>query len=412
MITILCSGSRGDIQPYLALAKELKQLGNKVQIAAGKSFQEFIESYDIDFYPLSADYKSVDIDPKLLEAAGNSTSPFKMLLTFNKMKKYARLLVDEMYEACLGSELIIYHPGCTMGYFAAEKMGIPSVLASPFPMLKTKEVSSVIAYGKSKMKPKNSYLLLQSMLWMASKNGVASYWKEKFGTLPDHFGCPFECVDKRHPSIVSCSNYVFQRPGDWNENVYQYGYWFLGKNDNYVPSKELQNFLEHGDRPIYFGFGSVYNENEKENFIKIVLEALKETGKRGILCGMGNIKDLPQSIIAIDDIPHTWLFPKCAAVCHHGGAGTSATGFAAGVPSIIIPFSNDQFAWAHRSYDIGVGSYPIYKKNLCADKLTEAINFALTKPIKETAKNLGQLISTENGAKDCATVISRLIGSE
>ena len=83
------------------------------------------------------------------------------------------------------------------------------------------------------------------------------------------------------------------------------------------------------------------------------------------------IENLPETIIAIGSIPHSWLFKRVSAVCHHGGAGTTAAGFKAGVPSIIIPFSNDQFAWAHRAYDLGVGSKPIYRKDLTADKLAD-----------------------------------------
>ena len=409
MITILCAGSQGDIQPYIALAQELKILGKDVRIAVGKSFEGFIKGYDIEYYELSTDYKSVDVDPKLLESAQNSTNPLKMLFTFNKMKKYSRIMVDDMYEACQGSELIVYHPGCTIGYFVAEKMGIPSVLASPFPMLATKEVASIIAYGKIKLPIKVTYRLLQEMLWMASKTGIISFWKEKFGKLPDNFGCPFERIDKNHPSVVACSNYVFDRPSDWNENIHQYGYWFPKEKDDYIPSQELADFLAMGEKPIYFGFGSVFNNKDKDNFVKIVIESIQKTGHRGIICGMGSIDNLPDNIIAIESIPHTWLFDKCAAVCHHGGAGTSAAGFAAGVPSIIIPFSNDQFAWAHRSFDIGVGAYPIYKKQFNTERLVNAINYVLSDNVIQTAKKLGDAIATENGARDCAVIISQII---
>ncbi|KAL1110017.1 hypothetical protein AAG570_014181 [Ranatra chinensis] len=408
MITILCSGSRGDIQPYLALAQEIKKLGKGVRIAAGKSFADFVAGYEIDFYPLSADYKSVDIDPKLIKAAQNSTNPLKMMLTFNKMKKYAKLVVDEMYEACQGSDLIVYHPGCTIGYFAAEEMQVPSILASPFPMLETKEVASIIAYGKTRLPIKLTYKLMQGMLWTASKTGVELFWKEKYGKLPRNWGCPFERVDARHPSIVSCSNFVFSRPTDWDKNIYQYGYWFLKENDDYKPPVELTDFLAKGEKPIYFGFGSVFSSKDKDNYVKWVTEALENTGNRGIICGMGSIESLPSNILAIDSIPHTWLFPKCSAVCHHGGAGTSATGFAAGVPSIIVPFSNDQFAWAHRAFDIGVGSKPIYKKRLSTKRLSEAIDFSLSKEIVENARKLQENIASENGARDCAAVIVKL----
>lgn len=149
MITILCSGSRGDFQPYIALARQLKKLGKEVRITSSKSFEGFIRSYGIDVYPISADSDTIKIDPKLMKAAGSSDNPLKMLMTFNKMKEYGIYMVNDFYSACEGSELIIYHPGCSVGYFAAQKFGIPSVLASPFPMNKTKEHLSVVMYGKT-----------------------------------------------------------------------------------------------------------------------------------------------------------------------------------------------------------------------------------------------------------------------
>lgn len=124
---------------------------------------------------------------------------------------------------------------------------------------------------------------------------------------------------------------------------------------------------------------------------------------------MGRPENLPENIIAVDRISHTWLFEQVLAVCHHGGAGTTAAGFKAGVPSIIIPFSNDQFAWAHRAYDLGVGAKPIYKKNLTVARLVEAILFAATEPILANAKNLSRKISSENGAVDSAHIITECL---
>ena len=405
MITILCAGSRGDFQPYIALAQELQKLGKEVRIVGGKSFEDFIKSYGIGFYPLSVDYQTAYIDPKMLQEAQSSDNPLKMLLTFNKMKKYVLGLTEEMYYACVDSELIIYHPGATIGYFAGEMLGIPSVLASPFPMHKTKEVASVIAYGKTKMPIKLSYTLLQSMLWMAGKTGVTAFLKKKNGKLPKGFARPFEKVDKRHPALVSCSNFVFPRPEDWNENIHQNGYWFVEEQIEYAPTKELDEFLSKGDKPVYIGFGSVFNTVQKDKTVKLIIEAIHKCGKRAIISGMGSIGNLPEAIIAIGSIPHSWLFKRVSAVCHHGGAGTTAAGFKAGVPSVIIPFSNDQFAWAHRSHYLGVGSKPIYRKDLTADKLAVAIEFALSNNIVTNSRTLGQNIATENGARDSAQVI-------
>ncbi|MDP3563371.1 MAG: glycosyltransferase, partial [Methanoregula sp.] len=147
MVTILCSGSRGDFQPYIALAQELKKAGVPVRIAAGESFHAFVQQYGVDIYPLTIDYKTVDLDQRFLKQAQSADNPLKMLFAFHKMKDLITDSVDEMYAACAGSDLIVYHPGCAIGYFAAEHMAIPSVLAAPFPMHRTKEVASVIAYG-------------------------------------------------------------------------------------------------------------------------------------------------------------------------------------------------------------------------------------------------------------------------
>lgn len=408
MITLLCSGSRGDIQPYIALAQQLIQLNKSVRIVSGKSYESFITAYGIDFYPLSMDYQSSDIDPKLIQEAQSSDNPLKMLLTFNKMKNYVVGLTGEMFNACKGSELIIYHPGCSIGYFAGEILGIPSVLASPFPMHKTTEILSIIAYGKTKMPKAMSYSLLQGLLWMAGKTGVVSFLKSEFGKLPEKFGNPFERVDSTHPAIVSCSNYVFPRPKDWNRNIHQYGYWFVEEN-NYQPNHEITEFISNGTKPIYIGFGSVFNQRHKDEIIQIIVETLKRTHQRAIVSGMGELNNHYDTILSVHDVPHSWLFNQVSLVCHHGGSGTTAAGFRAGVPSVIIPFSNDQFAWAHRAYDLGVGSYPIYRKNLSVDTFVEAINFALSEPIIENSKLLSQHIESENGAKVCAHVIIKLL---
>jgi sterol 3beta-glucosyltransferase len=409
MITILCSGSRGDFQPYIALAQQLKKFDKDVRITGSRSFEGFIRGYGIDFYPIEADIETLHVDPKLLKAAGSADNPLKMLLAFNKMKEFGVYMVNDFYAACEGSELIIYHPGCTIGYFAAQKFGIPSVLASPFPMHKTKEYLSVVMYGKAKpnrLTKKISYAMIQGMLWMASKDSVKGFLKNRFGTKPENFSCPYEQhTDKKHPAIVSCSNFVFGRPADWNENIHQNGYWFVEETSEYTPSKELATFLAAGEKPVYIGFGSMTALDKHDYLAEIAAEAITKSRKRGIICGMGKPDNLPKNIIAIDSIPHSWLFERVSAVCHHGGAGTTAAGFKAGVPSIIIPFSNDQFAWAHRSYDLGVGAKPISKKELTSDKLAAAIRFALTDQIVANAKTLGKKIATENGAMECAQII-------
>lgn len=124
---------------------------------------------------------------------------------------------------------------------------------------------------------------------------------------------------------------------------------------------------------------------------------------------MGEGKNLSSNMFAVDSIPHSWLFLKVSAVCHHGGAGTTAAGFKAGVPSIIVPFSNDQFAWAHRAYDLGVGTKPLNRKKLNARDLADAITAANSDRMKDHAAKLAEQIAGENGAEACAQVIADLL---
>lgn len=412
MITIICAGSRGDYQPYIALAQQLKKLDLQVRISGSSKVENFVKSYGIDYFPIEDDFEKLGVDQNIIKKAQSADNPLKMLLTFNKMKKYGVKIAQETYSSLEGSELIIYHPGCTIGYFAAQEMGIPSVLATPFPMHKTYDYLSVINYGKvksTKLNKKISYKMLQSMLWLASSTTVKKHWKKHFKRLPKNFSNPYEKINVKHPAVVSCSNFVFSRPKDWNENIHQNGYWFVEEDRDYTPSKDLSDFLSKGEKPVYIGFGSVFNDEEKNKLVTLIIDALNKCNKRGIICGMGKIDNLPSNLIAVDNIPHTWLFKNISVVCHHGGAGTTAAGFNAGVPSVIIPFSNDQFAWAHRAYELGVSSKPIYKKDLTSYKLVEGINFALTKEIVNNAKILSKNIATENGAVDCAKVIARMI---
>lgn len=415
MITILCSGTRGDVQPYIALAQELKKLGLSPRIASGRAFGDFVRGYGIDFYPIEVDHESAGVDPKVVKEAQKADNILKMFGSFRKLRKYGIHMVEKYHDACLGSEAIIYHPGLTIGYFMAGRLGIPAILASPFPLHRTSSRPSVILYGKvppNAIMNRLSYRILQGMLWMASESSLKPFWKGRYGQLPRNFAMPFERHDNpRNPALVSCSNRIFDRPGDWNPNVHQHGYWTVEEPAPYRPDPELAAFLEKGDRPVYVGFGSMFDKADTEKVGRIVIEALRLAGRRGVLGGMGGIANLPDSVITVENVPHTWLFPRMEAVCHHGGAGTSAAGFQAGVPSIIVPFALDQFAWAQRSFDLGIGTKPLPFKKLNARRLSEAISHATQPGIGAKARDVAREIATENGAMDCALAVARALSA-
>jgi len=141
----------------------------------------------------------------------------------------------------------------------------------------------------------------------------------------------------------------------------------------------------------------------------MIISALQRSNQRGILAtgwgGLSNIDEIPEGMFILDKAPHSWLFPRMAAVIHHGGAGTTAAGLRAGVPAVVIPFSNDQFAWGKRLFELGVASKPIPRKVLTSEKLSIAINDALSKTTKEAAEKMGTQIRSENGLNIAVKII-------
>ncbi len=173
---------------------------------------------------------------------------------------------------------------------------------------------------------------------------------------------------------------IIPHPADWPDSVHITGYFFADTQADWQPSPELEAFLEAGDPPVYIGFGSMAGR-DPEQFARLILEALAKSGQRGLLLtGWGGLhpESVPDNVFVVDSAPHSWLFPRMAAVVHHGGAGTTAEGLRAGVPSVIVPFILDQPFWGARIKALGLGPDPIPQKNLTADRLANAIKLAVT----------------------------------
>jgi sterol 3beta-glucosyltransferase len=408
----LTAGTRGDTQPYIALGIEIKKAGHNVRIAAFEKDEAFIKSFGLEFYKVKGDISTI-ASGEGVKSAREADNPFKLLLSFNKLKSLAFDMQKDFFNACAGSDAIVYHPGQAIGYFIAQHSNIPSILATPFPMTPTRDYPALIFYNLPRLGKGYNFLthkIFEKIMWSASSANIKKFWNEEFGKSPEGFTCPFSMQNTRSlPTIISCSNYVFPRPGDWAEHVYMSGNWFLDDVADWTASSDLLDFIAGGKPPIYVGFGSLTDPALAVQTTELVIDALKHSGQRGILAtgwgGISRIKNIPEDIFILESAPHSWLFPKMAAVIHHGGAGTTAAGLRAGVPSIVIPSSNDQFAWGRRVYELGAASKPIPRKRLTAEKLADAIKFVLTKEIKYTAKDLGTKIQSENGAFQAAKIM-------
>ncbi|QKV80446.1 glycosyltransferase [Amycolatopsis sp. Hca4] len=195
-------------------------------------------------------------------------------------------------------------------------------------------------------------------------------------------------------------------PATWDVT----GYWFLPEDPAWTPPAELVAFLDSGEAPVCIGFGSMASADPAAT-ARTVTEAIRRAGVRAVLLtGWSGMSDIAASddVLVIDQVPHSWLFPRCAAVVHHGGAGTTAAALRAGVPAVVVPHGVDQPFWAKRVAELGVGPRPLPRSRLSATSLAAALRTTLADDgMRARAAHLAELISTEDGITTAVDHLSR-----
>jgi sterol 3beta-glucosyltransferase len=417
-IAIAASGTRGDVQPYVALGKGLRDAGYHVRLLSSDNFEPLVTGAGLTFCSTGA-----SIEEKLKHEEWRKTLERGNFLTIlghmqKEMKHAATDLAQRIPPLLAGSDLIISGMGGFGGVFSiAERMQIPVIQAHVFPFTPTQEFPSPLVpnlpFGRALNRL--SFHVTHQMFWQMSKVGDAETRKMLGMPKAPYFG-PYRNLARRQtPTMYGYSRYVLPRPQDWPEWYHVTGYWFLDESDDWQPPTDLIDFLKAGDPPVYIGFGSMSGGNSKEAG-RIALEALARSGQRGVIAtGWGGLEidDLPDTVHMISGMPHSWLFPRMSAVVHHGGAGTTAAGMRAGVPSIIVPYMGDQPFWARRVVKLGVGPAPIPRKKLTSERLADAIVEAVTnKEMQQRASSLGANIRSEDGIGSAIALVDRITQHE
>jgi len=420
-VFILTTGSRGDVQPYVALGKGLKKAGHTVTVCTCSSFELFILNQGLNYGYMNNDFIEL-IDSasgrEAMESGGDTFGLIKTMITLlKKAKSITRDMLHDSWNAAraVQPDLIIFHPKGLGGANIAEKLGIPAILAIPVPLLVP--TAEFVAVGIPDLKlggwfNKLSYAIVHKG-YRSYDSVINEFRQNELGLekLPKSTS-PIQMANGSPLTILhGHSRYVWPRPDDWPKTAHVTGYWFLDQAEDWQPPADLLAFLEAGDAPIYVGFGSMTGRNPKR-MANLVVEALQKANVRGIIAtGWGGLdtSNLPDTIFKLDNIPHDWLFPRVAAVVHHGGAGTTAAGLRAGRPTIICPYLVDQPHWGERVYALGVGSKPIPQKKLTTEKLTEAIREVMTnQAIRQNAEALGKKIREEDGITNAVAIIENV----
>lgn len=409
-ISILTDGTRGDVQPYLALGVGLQQVGYTVKLAAPARFEDWIRSYGIEFAPISNNPQKIIDHPEFQQYKDNL---FSSLLGLPKLiGSVFTKMMDNMWKETQGADVILMTPVFYGAYSSAEKLGIPVLLSSPFPVHPTREfpgwgLRSQLSLGETYNR--YSQITFEIFINLLISIPLSKWRKKTLGLPPLSFkGALNSMRSQQIPHLFGYSPTILPQPKDWPSYCHTTGYWVLDAPQDWQAPKDLVKFIESGPKPISIGFGSM-RDNDPERITQIVLEALDMTNQRAVLIsGWGKLgkTKLPDTAYQIDSVPHTWLFPRVSAVIHHGGAGTTGAGLSAGVPSILIPFGFDQFHWASRVVKLGVGPKSLPIKKLTAKSLAASIQETLTnKDMQVKAAALGSKIREEDGVAQAVRII-------
>ncbi|MEI9901422.1 MAG: glycosyltransferase [Hyphomicrobium sp.] len=409
-ISIHTLGTRGDIQPYLALALGLKARGHEVQLAAPMQFEAMATRRGVGFAPLPGDFLNLIATPEGKAALTGSKGFGAGLRLLKYARPMMRGVLDAEWQAARGfaPDIIIAHPKSLAAPHIAERLGTPWVLASPLPGF-----TATAAFPTPLLRFATLGPLNRISHSLATKSAGFLFG----GLLRDWRGTSLGLSQRGNPprpiaTLYAYSPHVLAKPGDWGDDVLVAGYWFLDHPD-WNPDAELAKFLGAGDPPVYIGFGSMPGI-DPQRLTRVCVEALERCGKRGLLAtGGGALEDITTApfVRMIAEAPHDRLFACVSAVVHHGGAGTTGAALRAGKPTAAFAFFGDQPFWARRIVRLGVGPRTPDINHLTAENLAEAIVAMDDAAMRERASALGEAIRGEDGVAAAVGFIEATAGS-
>jgi UDP:flavonoid glycosyltransferase YjiC (YdhE family) len=433
-IVIQVVGSRGDVQPFVALGKVLKDTyGHRVRLATHPTFRDFVQEHGLEFFSIGGDptrlmafmVKNPGLRPGLRSVVSGDVAQRR-----KDVAEYIQGCWRSCYQADDGTgghlseptrngtgsksapnhfvaDCIIANPPSFAHIHCAEKLGIPLHIMFTMPFSPTQAFPHPLANIESSNADPQltnyiSYAMIEILSWQGLGDIINRFRAKCLGLDPvSRIWGPGVLQRLKIPHTYCWSPALIPKPKDWGSHISVAGFYFINLASNYVSGTDLQAFLDNGPPPVYIGFGSIILEDPNA-MTELIFEAAKKTGQRIVLSegwgGMGADElHIPNNVFMLGNVPHDWLFNHVSCVVHHGGAGTTAAGITAGRPTVVVPFFGDQAFWGSMVARAGAGPDPIPHKQLTADKLADAINFCLRPESLERAKELASKIAAEQG---------------
>ncbi|KAL8834178.1 MAG: hypothetical protein Q9170_003879 [Blastenia crenularia] len=414
-VTCLTIGSRGDVQPYIALCKGLLEEGHRPRIATHREFESWIRKHGIDFAPVEGDPAEL---MRICVENGMFTYSFLKEASV-KFRGWIDELLSSAWSACQNSDILIESPSAMAGIHIAEALEIPYFRAFTMPWTRTRAYPHAFAVPDHKMGGAYNYItyvMFDNVFWKAIAGQVNRWRKKELGLRSTNLD---KLQPNKVPFLYNFSPSVVVPPLDYSDWIRVTGYWFLDEASDWSPPEDLSSFIKQaradGKKIVYIGFGSIV-VSDPAALTKTVVESVLKADVRCILSKGWSDRlgahdaskpevPLPPEILQIKSAPHDWLFKQIDAAAHHGGAGTTGASLRAGLPTIVKPFFGDQFFFGSRLEDLGVG---ICMKKLNVSLFSRALWEAThSERMIIKAKVLGEQIRKENGVATAIQAIYR-----
>ncbi len=412
-IGILAPGMRGDVEPHLALARELQARGHQVTLGSHGIYGQVCHELKIPFRAL--DRTDVqEIARSLMHASPKPSRSRSLSLLWRTLRTRPTWGdfrdLDAAVEICRESDLVICGPGPVP--HVCEKYTRPCVLtrltpyeinrAFPLPNL---PLALHLLHLPAWVNQLTHWLFYQH-LHRRMRDWLRAWRTQALGLLPVSGRLsPFELAC---PTLLACSPRLLPCEVRLRANCHFTGFWHLNRGRAWVAPTELAQFLALGKPPVYLGFGSLAGVTS-EFWNTVVLPAVRTLGLRAVI-GQGWMQgSAPEStpdLLVVGDTPFDWLFSRMAACVHHAGAGTLAEAARTGVVSVVIPFSGEQSFWAVRAFRAGAATRPVHFTELTPQLLAERLKSATEDgPLRASAQALGALLQREAGTRRAAEII-------
>lgn len=422
-ILVLTCGSRGDVEPFIALADGLTQHGYVVTLSTAERYGDWIKTFGLAFEPLSDDIIDLMDTPDGKAALEGASGVFKRIAAGIRLARKSGPLNDaQNFDAWrvaheVQPDLIVHHPKVIAAPHIAEALGIPAVLAALQPLIVPTHEFPPAGMPNLPIPGYNRFgYSLVKLSYGSFRKSINTFRRNalKLPPVKSRNGVLFPKGADAAKVLHAISPSVIPQPKDWPDSAIMTGYWGLKPDKEYQPPDNLRRFLKAGPSPVYIGFGSMPAQ-DPQALQQTIIDALGKANVRGVISlGWAGFDDIEtDSILTIPSVPHDWLFPRMAAVVHHGGIGTTAQGFRAGAPCVICPFFGDQPYWAKISVSLGVGAPPVPRGKLTSDTLSASIIAAVDDTsLRSNARDLAEQLQNEDGVMTAIAEIENTLVNE